>query len=67
MAQVARTLDLDPQMLGAMLEHWVRKGKLRIVDDSKPDCTACGIARNCPFATSVRIPRSYELVVDKVS
>lgn len=59
LAQAARALDLTPEMLEGMIQHWVRKGKLRAVADS-PDCARCG-ATSCG-AAAVRLPRRYERV-----
>lgn len=57
--QMAREMDLSPAMLDSMIAYWVRKGKLRVVDDS-PHCGTCGHARGCPFV--LQMPRRYELV-----
>lgn len=57
--QMARDLDLAPAMLDSMIAYWVRKGKLRVVDDN-PHCGACGHAQGCPFI--LPMPRRYELV-----
>jgi hypothetical protein len=60
MAQIARQLELSPARLEGMIQYWVRKGKLRRVNQYK-ECGSCGHgADSCPFV--VELPRSYELV-----
>jgi hypothetical protein len=58
--QMARQMDLDPGVLGGMIDYWVRKGKLREVSTTGDNCTTCGVKGACPFV--VAMPRSYELV-----
>ncbi|MBN1680132.1 MAG: hypothetical protein JW966_07560 [Anaerolineae bacterium] len=58
--QMARQLDMTPAMLESMLDYWVRKGKLREINDETPPCSACGHATGCPFV--MKMPRSYELI-----
>jgi|GEM_PF-336025 len=59
LGQVARELGVERGALEGMIDHWVRKGKLRTVSDGQL-CSACGGARGCPFVA--RLPRRYELV-----
>ena len=58
---IARELDLTPARVESMIEYWVRKGRIRLVEDAK-ECGSCGIQGNCPFV--IDLPRSYELVRD---
>lgn len=68
--ELSHRLSIDPGVLVAMLEHWSRKGKLVISQDSTMPCTAadkpatcsCGKGASvtgCPFVA--RIPRSYTI------
>jgi hypothetical protein len=57
---LARTLGIERETLRAMLDYWVRKGKLREAVDST--CGTCGSAAGCPYV--IALPRSYELVTD---
>lgn len=57
--EMARALHVAPGLLEGMIQHWVRKGRLRESADL-PHCQTCGSARGCPFIP--RLPRSYELV-----
>ncbi len=59
LSQLARELDLPPGMLEGMIDHWVRKGRLRETG-SGPACTTCGRSAGCPFIA--KMPRSFELV-----
>jgi len=61
LTQLARELDIPPGMLEGMIDHWVRKGKLRETG-SGPACTTCGQSASCPFIA--KMPRSFELVTD---
>jgi hypothetical protein len=60
---LSRELNLDPGTLDSMIQHWIRKGRIREVRDGLPDgcdCRACGIKGACPFV--IHLPRRYELV-----
>lgn len=57
--QIARDLDIPTERLDGMIQHWVRKGKLREVVNMT-DCGSCGRNGGCPFV--LELPRSYELV-----
>ncbi len=60
--QIARELDVSQERLEGMLQHWVRKGKIR-ENISPTECGTCGHkGAACPFVMDM--PRSYELVVD---
>jgi hypothetical protein len=51
---LSRQLGVDRGTLEAMLDFWVRKGRLRRANPSQsPDgCTACSAASGCPFVVS---------------
>lgn len=57
--QMAHDLQLEPGMLDGMLDYWVRKGKIRVVDAM---CSTCGEESACPFV--MQMPRHYELARD---
>lgn len=57
--QIARELDMSPAQLDGMIQHWVRRGKIR-QSGSLSDCGTCGQQGGCPFVMT--LPRSYELV-----
>lgn len=59
--QIARQLEVSPVQLEAMIQHWVRKGKIR-ENTVLTDCGSCGRGSGCPFVLD--LPRSYELVTD---
>lgn len=59
LAQLARDLDMSPGMLEGMIDHWVRRGKLRPVHGANA-CNTCGGASGCPFI--MQMPPTYELV-----
>jgi len=61
LSQLARELDIPPGMLEGMIDHWVRRGKLRETG-SGPACTTCGQGASCPFIA--KMPRSFELVTE---
>lgn len=58
---IARELAVSPARLEGMLQHWVRKGRIREIVEIN-QCGSCGTKGNCPFV--VEFPRSYELVTD---
>lgn len=57
--QMARELNVEMGMLEGMIQHWVRKGRLR-ESAPLPDCGTCGV-NNCPFI--MQMPRTFELVI----
>jgi hypothetical protein len=59
--QMAREMQLEPNTLQAMIDYWVRKGKLREVNTGTA-CVTCGTKGACPFI--VQMPRIYERVSD---
>lgn len=59
--QIARELDVSRDRLEAMLQHWVRKGKIR-ESSALTECGSCGHQGGCPFV--MELPRSYELVTE---
>ncbi len=58
LTQLARELDIAPNMLEGMIMHWVQRGKLRPVH-SATACSTCGSATKCPFI--MQMPPAYEL------
>jgi hypothetical protein len=61
--QLSRKLDIEAGMLDGMLQHWVRKGRIReVIDTNAANCTHCGVKGHCPFV--MKMPRRYELVPD---
>jgi hypothetical protein len=57
--QIARELEVSPERLDGMIQHWVRKGKIR-ASSSLTECGRCGHSGACPFV--MPLPRSYEVV-----
>lgn len=65
--QLAHRLNVTPSMVDSMIQHWVRKGKLRVhTDDScemaSPACSCGSGPGGCPYI--MQMPRSYELVIE---
>ena len=58
LGQMARDLDVPPDVLDGMIHYWVRKGRLREVDTGMA-CGSCGHANGCPFV--MQPPRQYTL------
>jgi hypothetical protein len=56
--QIARDLDIPPDRLEGMIQHWVRRGKIRETG-SPAGCGSCGHQTGCPFV--MEMPRRYEL------
>jgi hypothetical protein len=56
--QMARELDISVEQLEAMLQYWVRKGKLR-ESSGAGECCGCSKSGDCAYV--VAMPRSYEL------
>jgi hypothetical protein len=56
---LSRKLGIDPGTLDSMIQHWVRKGRIRRVEDPGGECGSCGVKGKCPFV--VQMPRYYEL------
>jgi hypothetical protein len=56
---IARDLNLSLARVESMVEYWVRKGKIRLSEETR-DCRSCGVNANCPFV--LNLPKSYELV-----
>jgi hypothetical protein len=55
--EMARDLGIAPGMLDGLIEHWVRKGKVRACSGGSA-CASCHSA--CSYSPTM--PRSYELV-----
>jgi hypothetical protein len=59
--EMARILGVEPGMLEAMIEYWVRKGRIREAGDTAGPCVLCGTRTECPFVA--KLPRRYELAI----
>jgi len=60
--QIAIQLDLQPELVEDMIAFWVRKGKLRDVNECSDDCGTCGAgSAGCPFV--INMPKRYECVI----
>ncbi len=56
--QLAQDLEVSQDRLDGMIQHWVRKGKIRQTKDMV-GCGTCGDHDSCGFV--VELPKSYEL------
>jgi hypothetical protein len=58
---LCRELEVDPGTLDNMIQHWVRKGRIREVIDAPAGagCHGCGVQAECPFV--MRLPKRYAL------
>lgn len=61
-AEMARRLAVSPAQVEGMLEHWVRKGRLR-PSTQLTNCGSCGHQNGCPYV--LEMPRSYELATEQ--
>jgi hypothetical protein len=61
---LCRQLDVDPGTLDSMIQHWVRRGKIREVPDTvdAAGCGGCGVQSDCPFV--LHMPKRYALAHD---
>ncbi|MAT98421.1 MAG: hypothetical protein CL608_14855 [Anaerolineaceae bacterium] len=59
--KIARELDVSPERLEGMIQHWVRRGKIR-ESSALTECGSCGHGSACPFVLA--LPRTYELITD---
>lgn len=59
--QLAQELEVSQDRLNGMIQHWVRKGKLR-ESNEMAECGTCGDHGSCGFV--VELPRSYELAAE---
>jgi hypothetical protein len=59
--QIAKELEVSRDSLDSMIQHWVRKGKIREGAASLSDCETCS-SNNGSCAYVVDLPRTYELV-----
>ena len=60
--QLAEELEVSPARLDGMIQHWVRKGKIR-ERDGVTECGSCGQNGSCAFVMDM--PRSYELATNE--
>lgn len=58
--QIAEDLEVSQDRLESMIQHWVRKGKIREGAAALSDCETCG-SNNGSCAFVVDLPRTYEL------
>lgn len=58
--ELSRELGVDRGTLDNMIQHWVRKGRIRVVEGQSGECGSCGVKGKCGFV--VQMPRYYELV-----
>jgi hypothetical protein len=68
LSDLSRQLDVDAAVLDAMLQHWVRKGRLivegrAVAQGCKGGCGSCSGMVNCPFVA--RLPITYRLNLDE--
>ncbi|MBN1563171.1 MAG: hypothetical protein JXA10_04985 [Anaerolineae bacterium] len=72
LAHMARDLDIPVGMLEGMIQHWIRKGKIREAGSaascgttlcSSAGCGSCSSAKSCG-GYAPNMPKSYELVRD---
>lgn len=59
--QIAQDLDVSQERLETMIQHWVRKGKIR-QNAALMDCETCGTEGSCPYV--MEVPRTFELAAD---
>jgi hypothetical protein len=58
---LSRELRMDPGTLDSMLQHWMRRGLIREVQNvNSAPCGGCGVRSECPFV--MPLPRRYQLV-----
>jgi hypothetical protein len=57
---LSRNLGIDPGTLDSMIQHWIRKGRIKEVRMETGGCYTCDVQTECPFV--MRLPRSYTLV-----
>jgi hypothetical protein len=62
LAQIARELEVPPARLEGMIQHWVRRGRLREVV-AQENCGTCGVKGQCPFI--MELPHAYELATNE--
>ncbi|MBZ0316473.1 MAG: FeoC-like transcriptional regulator [Anaerolineae bacterium] len=54
---LARQLRVEPGLLDGMIQFWVQKGRLRVVESH---CGSCGMKHGCNMVGTP--PKLYELV-----
>lgn len=54
---LARQLKVEPGVLDGMIQFWVQKGRLRVVESH---CGSCGMKHGCNMVGTP--PKLYELV-----
>lgn len=58
LSRLATQFGMPPALIEGMLDHWVRKGKLRVATGHE-NCGSCAKDGDCAFV--VDMPKSYEL------
>ncbi|MBN1119683.1 MAG: hypothetical protein JXJ17_01270 [Anaerolineae bacterium] len=59
--RLADQFDVSRGMLEDMLQFWVRKGRLRVIEaGAEVDCSCCAARAGCPLVA--KMPRRYEIV-----
>jgi hypothetical protein len=59
--QLADQFCLSRGLLEDMLQFWVRKGRLRVIEaGAEVDCSCCASRAGCPLVA--KMPRRYEVV-----
>lgn len=58
LSQIARQLGVPQARVEGMIQHWVRRGRLR-PSQAAAGCGTCGRQGDCPFV--ITLPASYEL------
>jgi hypothetical protein len=56
---IAHQLDVTPERAESMLEFWIQKRMITLVEE-KADCSTCGVNETCPFV--YQFPTSYQLI-----
>ena len=56
--QMSHELGVSLERLEGMIQHWVRKGKIR-ESAAATECGSCGSKGACPFV--MEMPRTFEL------
>lgn len=57
---LSRKLDIDPGTLDSMIQHWIRRGRIKEVQVETGGCYTCDVQTDCPFV--MRLPHSYTLI-----
>ncbi len=58
---IAQKLDISVNQVENMLEYWVQKGRLQVIEPSS-QCGSCDSGGNCPFTPD--FPRIFRIADD---